>query len=510
MGASALTHSRTDALVVTGHLALGTGHYQSSSPNRRMSSETEIDLVQLARSGPVHFVGIGGAGMAPLAEMLLLAGGRVTGCQDHVNASARLLRRHGAVVREGHDPAHVADCVAVVMTAAVPDDHPEIAAARARGIPVLKRARALGAIVNRGTVVGIAGTHGKTTTTTLTTTVLAAAGLDPTGFVGAHVPAWGGNLRRGGNRVYVVEADEYDRSFHQLRPHVAVVTTLEADHLDIYGSLEAVEESFLAYAESVPDDGMIACCADDHGAARLANLLRGGPERVMTYGLNAGSMLRAEEVVSDGAAQRFTVRERGEVLGTAMLRAPGVHNVRNALAAVAVARRFGMGWEVIARGLADYAGIDRRFEQVGEAGGVVFVDDYAHHPTEIEATLRAARASYPDRRLVAVFQPHLYSRTRDFAPEFGRVLAAADVVFLTDVYAAREQPIPGIHGELIAAPARQAGADVRYVPDRAGIVDAVAAELKPGDLCLTMGAGNLDEASRELLELLGAPAGVGR
>jgi UDP-N-acetylmuramate--alanine ligase len=475
-----------------------------------MVSETELDLVELARSGPVHFVGIGGAGMAPLAEMLLRAGGRVTGCQDQVNASARLLERHGAVIAEGHDPAHVAGCVAVVMTAAVPDDHPEIAAARARGIPVLKRARALGAIVNRGTVVGIAGTHGKTTTTTLTTTVLAAAGLDPTGFVGAHVPAWGGNLREGGNEVYVVEADEYDRSFHQLHPRIAVVTTLEADHLDIYGTLEAVEESFGIYADSVPDDGMIACCADDHGASRLANRLRGGPERIVTYGLNAGSMLRAEDVVADAEGQTFTVRERGVVLGTARLRAPGLHNVRNALAAVAVARRFGIAWDTIARGLADYAGIDRRFEQVGEAGGVRFVDDYAHHPTEIEATLRAARASYPDRRLVAVFQPHLYSRTRDFAPEFGRVLAAADVAFLTDVYAAREKPIPGVTGQLIADPAREAGGDVRYVPDRAGIVDAVAAELRPGDLCLTMGAGNLDEASRELLRLVSEPAEAAR
>jgi UDP-N-acetylmuramate--alanine ligase len=415
---------------------------------------SEIDLVELARSGPVHFVGIGGAGMAPLAEMLLLAGGQVSGCQDQVNAAARLLQRHGAVITEGHDPAHVADSLAVVMTAAVPDDHPEIAAARARGIPVLKRARALGAIVNRGVVVGIAGTHGKTTTTTLVTTVLAAAGLDPTGFVGAHVPAWGGNLRRGKDEVYVVEADEYDRSFHQLRPTIAVVTTLEADHLDIYGSLAAVEEAFLTFVESVPDDGMVACCADDHGAARLANLLRGDPERVTTYGLNAGSMLRAEDVDLSGGGAGFTVRERGRLLGTARLQAPGVHNVRNALAAVAVARRFGVEWGTIERGLAAYTGVDRRFERVGEAGGVLFVDDYAHHPTELEATLRAARAAHADRRLVAVFQPHLYSRTRDFAREFGSALALADVAFLTDVYAAREKPIAGVTGEMIAAPAQ--------------------------------------------------------
>ncbi|SOD02573.1 UDP-N-acetylmuramate--L-alanine ligase [bacterium JGI 053] len=471
---------------------------------------SEIDLVELARSGPVHFVGIGGAGMAPLAEMLLLAGGQVSGCQDQVNAAARLLQRHGAVITEGHDPAHVADSLAVVMTAAVPDDHPEIAAARARGIPVLKRAKALGAIVNRGTVVAVAGTHGKTTTTTLVTTVLAAAGLDPTGFVGAHVPGWGGNLRRGKDEVYVVEADEYDRSFHQLRPSTAVVTTLEADHLDIYGSLAAVEEAFLHFAESVPDDGMVACCADDHGASRLANLLRGGPERVTTYGLNAGSMLRAEEVELAGGGARFTVRERGKVLGTARLKAPGVHNVRNALAAVAVARRFGVDWATIERGVAEYAGIDRRFETVGEAGGVLFVDDYAHHPTELEATLRAARAAHPGRRLVAVFQPHLYSRTRDFAREFGAALALADVAFLTDVYAAREKPIAGVTGEMIAAPAREAGVELRYVVDRDALVDAVAAELRPGDFCLTMGAGNLDEAARELLALLGAPAEAGR
>jgi UDP-N-acetylmuramate--alanine ligase len=271
-----------------------------------------------------------------------------------------------------------------------------------------------------------------------------------------------------------------------------------------------VEESFLTYVEQVPDDGMIACCADDHGAARLAARLRGGPERVMTYGLNAGSMLRAEDVTPEGATTRFTVRERGTVLGTARIAVPGLHNVRNALAAVAAARRFDASWAAIERGLADFKGIDRRFERVGEAGGVLFVDDYAHHPTEIEATLNAARAAHPERRIVAVFQPHLYSRTRDFAGEFGRVLAGADVVFLTDIYAAREKPIEGVTGVMIANPARDAGADVRYIPDRAGIVDAVAQELRGGDLCLTMGAGNLDEASRELLELLGAPAQAAR
>lgn len=468
---------------------------------------TDFDLVELAKRGPVHFMGIGGAGMSPLAEMALLAGARVTGCDSSPGPGTQHLEQRGAVVHQGHDAAHVAGCSALVMTAAVPADHPEIQAARDAGIPVLKRAQALGAIVNHGTVVGIAGTHGKTTTTTLTTAVLAEAGLDPTGFVGARVPAWGGNLRRGGDSLYVVEADEYDRSFHQLRPTVAVVTTLEADHLDIYGSLDAIEEAFGIFCGSVPADGLVAGCADDHGAARLLARLQGGPERVMSYGLSAGSMLRGEDVQASAFGTAFTVRERGRVLGRAELKAPGLHNVRNALAAVAVARRFGVEWDAIARGLAAYAGVDRRFERIGEADGVMVVDDYAHHPTEIQATLQAARAGHPERRIVAVFQPHLYSRTRDFAREFGQALAAADVVFLTDIYAARERPIEGVTGEMILTHLQAAGADVRYIVDRADVVDVVGAELRPGDLCLTMGAGNLDIAARELLQRLGAPAG---
>lgn len=456
--------------------------------------------------GPVHFMGIGGAGMAPLAELFLRAGVRVTGCDAHSSATAESLRQAGAEVTVGHDPTHVEGCTALVVTAAVRPDHPEIQAARARGIPVMKRAEALGAVVNRGSVVGIAGTHGKTTTTTLTTMVLAAAGLDPTGVVGGRVPAWGGNLHHGAGRLFVVEADEYDRSFLTLRPSIAVVTTLEADHLDIYGSLEAIEEAFLAFVELLPEDGLLVGCADDHGAARLMARVGGPHERVLSYGTSAGSMLRASEVRSDAAGTRFTVHERGVRLGEAGIGVPGLHNVRNGLAAVAVARRLGVEWEAIAGGLASYSGVDRRFERVGEAGGVLFVDDYAHHPTEVEATLRAARASYPDRRLVAVFQPHLYSRTRDFATEFGRALALADRVVLTDVYAAREAPIPGITGEMIVDAARAAGADVRYVPERERVPAEVAGTLAPGDLCLTLGAGNLDAAAREMLDLLRSAA----
>ena len=463
---------------------------------------TDFDLLALARQKPIHFMGIGGAGMLPLAELVLRNGGRISGCDSADGSGARALREMGVAVEIGHSPRHVEGCGALVVTSAVAADHPELAAAREAGIPVLKRAQALGAIVNRGTVVGISGTHGKTTTTALTTAALAAGGLEPTGLVGGRVPAWGGNLRLGGDRLFVVEADEYDRSFLTLRPTVAVVTTLEADHLDIYGSLEGVEEAFQAFLSSVPDDGLIIGCGDDSGVGRLLPRLGSSAGRVVTYGLNAGSMLRAEDVRSVGLESRFRVRERGKVLGEARLLVPGSHNIRNALAAIGVARHLGVEWARIVEGLASYSGVERRFERIGEASGVLVVDDYAHHPTELEATLRAAREALPERRLVAVFQPHLYSRTRDFAVEFGRALALADRVYVTDIYPAREQPIEGVTGEMLVRTARDAGADVHYLPERAEVVRELLPDLREGDVCLTLGAGDLNDAARELYAAL--------
>jgi UDP-N-acetylmuramate--alanine ligase len=467
---------------------------------------TQIDLIALAHERPVHFMGVGGAGMAPLAELVLLSGGQVTGCDMQAGAAVKALEAAEMEIAYRHDISHVTGCSALVITAAIPVGHPEIAAARDAGIPVLKRAEALGGIVNRGRVIGIAGTHGKTTTTALTTGILAAAGLDPTGIVGGHVVGWEGNLRFGGGTLYVVEADEYDRSFLALQPSIAVVTTMEADHLDIFGSLEGVERAFLDYIEKLPEDGLIVASADDSGVGRLLARLRRPHAAVMTYGTAAGSMTRAEEIVACGPSTSFLVSEQGRLLGRVTLHLPGLHNVRNALAAVAVARHLGAGWDAIAGGLDGYSGVERRFEEIGEAGGVLVVDDYAHHPTEITATLEAARASYPDRRLVAIFQPHLYSRTRDFATEFGRALAVADLLFVADIYAAREQPVAGVTGEMIASPARDAGADVRYLPDRAALAADVAAELRPGDLCVTLGAGDLNDAAREILHFLDTDA----
>ena len=465
------------------------------------SDPAELDLRALARTGPVHFMGISGAGMSALAELVLRSGGRVTGCDLRPGPVADALRGRGAEIVQGHDPRHVEDAVAVVTTAAVSQDHEELAAARRRGIPVLKRAQALGALVNRGTVVAIAGTHGKTTTTAMATEILEEAGLEPTGFVGGRVPGWGSGLRPGADRLFVVEADEYDRSFLTLRPDVAVVTTLEADHLDIYGSLEAVEEAFRTFVEPVPEDGLIAACVDDAGARRLLEDV--GNDRVLGYGVAPDAALRATKVEALGRSCRFTVEEHGEVLVTVELGVPGLHNVRNALAAIAAARHAGADLEAAARALATFRGVGRRFESVGEAAGVLFVDDYAHHPTEVAATLEAARGAYPERRLVAVFQPHLYTRTRDFADAFGRVLTAADVVWVAEVYPAREVPIPGVTGALVADAAREAGAaEVHYVADREELRAALASALRPGDLCLTMGAGDIDATGRAVLERL--------
>jgi UDP-N-acetylmuramate--alanine ligase len=445
---------------------------------------------------------------------VLRGGGRVSGCDLKPGEIGENLRKKGADIVAGHDVAHVADVSAVITTAAVPADHPELVAARARGIPVLKRAAALGAIVNQGRVVAIAGTHGKTSTTAMTTMVLEAGGLEPTGFVGGRVTAWGGGLRLGGSDVYVVEADEYDRSFHALRADVAVVTTLEPDHMEVFGTLEAVVQAFETFLEPVPAHGLIALCADDAGALALSRKARRA--HVLLYGLSEQSDLRAHDVIQSGSSMRFEVTLRGESLGPIALQMPGLHNVRNALAALAVGLHLGVDVDDARRSLAGFRTVARRFSVLGEAGGVIVVDDYAHHPTEVRATLEAARSAYEGRRVIAVFQPHLYTRTRDFHQDFGAALASADEVWLTDVFPARERPIEGVSGELIAKAARAAGARVHYHADLDSLEAALQPELRRGDVAITMGAGDVDRVARALWEWLsdrgdaiatGAPAG---
>jgi len=469
-----------------------------------MSAAT--DLRALAARGVVHFVGVAGAGMAPLAEMVLRAGGSVSGCDLEGGRAADRLTRLGLRFSQGHDPAHLESAVAVVTTSAVPTDHPELAAARARGIPVIKRARALGQWVGAGRVVGVAGTHGKTTTTAMTTHVLEHAGIDPTGVVGGEVAGWGGNLRPGGSEVFVVEADEYDRSFHELAPEVAVVTNLEADHLDIYGDLDGVRAAFSGFVDRLDEQGTLWVCGDDSGASRLGVEVG---RRTRSYGIGAGAELRAARINVHTRGSTFTLRENGRRAIEVSVRGPGRHNVLNALAAAGVGRSFGAGWEEIRAGLAAYRGVCRRYEFLGCAAGVKVIDDYAHHPTEIAATLDAVRRANPRRRLVAVFQPHLFTRTRDFHREFGQVLGAADAVWVTDVYPAREAPLPGVTGELVASAVSGAPGRVAYHAELATLADAVAGELTPGDVCLVMGAGSIECAGREILARLRARDGSG-
>jgi UDP-N-acetylmuramate--alanine ligase len=472
-----------------------------------VSAPEPRDLRELMAAGPVHFMGIGGAGMCALAEAVLRGGGRVTGCDLRPGPAVRAVERMGVRVHRGHDPSHLGDAggnpavSALVVSAAVVPDHPEIAAAREAGIPVLKRAEALGGWVNPGRVVGVAGTHGKTTTTAMTTAVLEAAGMDPTGFVGGEVAGWGSHLRPGGGELFVVEADEYDRSFLHLRPEVAVVTSLEPDHLDVYGSFEGVREGFRSFLSRVRPGGTVIGCADDHGAA---SLLQGARDTVLSYGLSAGAVLRAEEPRAEGTGVRARIRERGADRGTLRLGVPGLHNLRNALGAAAAARTLGAEWDAIRGALEGFGGVRRRFETLGEARGIRVVDDYAHHPTELRAALETARKAFAGRRLVAVFQPHLYTRTRDFASGFGAALALADRVWVTDVYPAREAPIPGVDGELVARRAREAGAgEVRFHGELGTLAGALAEELEEGDVCLTMGAGSIETLGPALLARLG-------
>lgn len=448
---------------------------------------------------PIHFQGIGGAGMSALAELCHRRGAAVTGC-DRDPSGARDLVALGIPVHEGHDPAHLVGHRALVVSSAIPKDHPEVLAARAQGLAVVRRAEALAEATAGGVLIGIAGTHGKSTTTVMTTEALAAAGKAPTGVVGARVSAWGGNLSRGGAEVFVVEADEYDRSFLALTPTVAVVTNVEADHLDIYRDLQDIHETFSTYVSRAR---YVVLCADDPGANALPSP---ATAEVIRYGLTSpDARLVARDVRSHDGRTTFTVVYDGAPLGEVTLGVPGRHNVRNALAALACGiGPWGLTVAAMAPGLARFVGAERRFQRLGDVGEVSVVDDYAHHPTEVAATVAAAREAYPGRRLVLAFQPHLYSRTRDFADAFGAALAQADMLCLADIYPAREQPIPGVTSALIAAAASRAGRVPAWMGARASLAEALAERVQPGDLVLTVGAGDITRTGPELLARLGA------
>ena len=411
------------------------------------------------------------------------------------------MEKLGVAVQIGHSAEAVGDADCVVYTPAVGEDHPELQMARARGVPVFKRADLLGVLTQDQRVVGVSGTHGKTTTTAMVGAVLEAAGEDPTVLVGGVVQGVERNLQVGSGTWWVVEADEFDRSFLKLIPTVAVVTTLEADHLDCYGDLASVQEAFDQFVSSIPSNGFAVLCGDfeaiqDLGAGR-------GLERIF-YGLDEGVQVQAVAVERDGFGSRFMVRDGDRDLGSLRLQVPGLHNVCNALAAVAVGNRLGVQWGAIRVGLEGFRGVHRRFEILGEAGGVTVVNDYAHHPTEVVATLAAAREGW-NGRIVGVFQPHLYTRTRDFADAFGAALCGADQVWTTEIYAAREAPIPGVDGKLILDRVREAGGmNAQFAPTLDGLKDALMGAVQPGDLLVVMGAGDVERVAFEVLDGLQA------
>ena len=445
---------------------------------------------------PIHFVGIAGAGMRALAELLARRGIAVTGCDANPGAVDDLEALGIHVVR-GHSPEHVEGARELIVTSAMKRNHPEIVRATELGIPVTRRAEALARAVEHGKVVGVAGTHGKTTTTVMTTAALAAAGLHPTGIVGGRVGEWNGNLRYEGDDLFVVEADEYDRSFLTLSPTVAVVTNIEADHLDIYRDLDDIRSSFARFVSAA---AAIVLCADDPGARSLD--LPPSAE-VIRYGLaSRDARLTARRVAVAREQTRFSVEYDGEALGDMTLRVPGDHNILNALASIGVGLWLGVSLDDMRSGLSAFAGVDRRFQRLGEVNGVTIIDDYAHHPTEIVATLQAARTSYPGHRIIAAFQPHLFSRTRDFATEFGNALAGADAVFLADIYPAREQPIDGVTSDLIAAVLREKGRPVAWNGDRVSLAAALHEFVGDGDVVLTIGAGDITKTGPELKAIL--------
>ena len=444
---------------------------------------------------PLHFVGIGGAGMSALALVALRKGLPVSGT-DVDTSGCGDLRSAGAKVITGHAAEHVDDARAVVVSAAIPAEHVEVVAARAKGIPVVPRKEALAGLIGDARCVAIAGTHGKTTTTAMTTEAVAAAGFAVTGIAGGRVDAWGGNARIGGDELYVVEADEYDQAFLTLHPSIAVVNNVEADHLECYGSLEALENAFVSFAGRA-ERALVG--NDSAGAERVASRLPS--DRLWRFGPDAPDLkLGGIETTPAGSSATLTLPGRGMV--SLRLSLPGLHNLRNATAALGVVLALGGPTENALAALARFGGVGRRFERLGEFGGVVIVDDYAHHPTELRATLAAARQAFPGRRIVAAFQPHLFSRTQQQGDAMGRELTAADLAIVTDVYPAREQPIAGVTGALVSAAVRRAGGAAEYEADRAALAARVAELLRPGDVLLTLGAGDITRLGREVQPLL--------
>jgi UDP-N-acetylmuramate--alanine ligase len=458
-----------------------------------------IHMVYLGRTKRIHFVGIGGIGMSGIAEVLLNLGFNVTGSDIKCNDVTEKLESMGAHVTYGHYGSSVAGADVVVYSSAVDRTNPELLAASEAAIPIIPRTEMLAELMRLKFAVTIAGAHGKTSTTSLTSSVLAHGGLDPTVVVGGKLKASRSNTILGQSRYLVAEADESDGEFVQLPSSIAVITNIDMEHLDHYGTLDAIKRGFVEYANRVPFYGAVILCIDDENTRSIVPAIR---RRVITYSLGGEANLRAEIMKQDETGSRFTVSALGEVIGEIHLGMPGEHYVRNALAAVAVGLELEIPFELIKAGIERFEGVGRRFEIKAELNGITIVDDYAHHPTEIAATIQAARANF-GRRIIVLFQPHRFSRTQAIADKFGGCFAGASRVIMTDVYAAGEKPIPGVSARTIIAQVEKNGSvSVSYAPDFEAMVDEVLRFAEEGDIVITMGAGDIYKAGERLAERL--------
>lgn len=447
----------------------------------------------------VHFVGIGGIGMSGLAEILLSQGFEVSGSDRSLSEITDHLSGLGITVYEGHSPDNLKNVDVLVYSSAVTTDNPEVKAAAERKIPVIKRAEMLAESMRMKYGIGIAGTHGKTTTTSMVGLTLTEGKIDPTIIVGGKLSGLGGtNARLGQGEFIVVEADEFDRTFLKLTPTIAALTTLESEHLDTYKDLDDIQSAFTEFANKVPFYGFVVLCLDEPG---LQDIIPSINKKIITYGITPQADVRAIDIKHKQFSSEFTVRYQGEELGRIKLNIPGVHNVKNALVAVIIAKELEIEFSTIKKALESFSGVYRRFE-IKYNQEILVVDDYAHHPTETSATLAGVRAGW-DRRLIAVFQPHLYSRTRDFYQEFGRSFLNSDVFVCTDVYPAREEPISGVSGELIASAAKKFGhKNVLYVPDKKDIPSVLSELKKDDDIVITMGAGDIWKYGEEFVRMI--------
>ncbi|MDI9569630.1 MAG: UDP-N-acetylmuramate--L-alanine ligase [Pseudomonadota bacterium] len=445
----------------------------------------------------IHFVGIGGIGMSGIAEVLLNLGYDITGSDLGQTDITQRLAALGARIFKGHDESHLGDADVVVTSTAVKNDNPEVLAAHRRNIPVIPRAEMLAELLKMKFSIAVSGSHGKTTTTSMIATVLGQGGLDPTMVIGGKLASIGGNAKMGGGEIIVAEADESDGSFLKLNPCLAVITNIDREHLDHYRDIDEIKAAFLQFANMVPFYGATVLCLDD---AHIREILPQIKRRTITYGLTAAADYRAIDIHIQGPWTSFSVLHREEPLGKVILNVPGLFNVCNALAAIAVAREIDMDFPAIAAGLKTFTGVQRRLEVKGTVGGVTVVDDYGHHPTEIRETLAAARTVWPGR-LIVVFQPHRYTRTRALFEEFTGAFDDADLLVITDIYAASEAPIPGVSSEILAAAIRKREQrEVDYIPALDAISDRLLAIARPGDVIVTQGAGTVWKIGEEYLQ----------